>query len=151
MNETLFHIAFEEAQAAFQEDEVPVGAVIFDSRTAAPIAAAHNATEGARLPLAHAEVLAIQAACGKLGVKNLSGCSIYVTLEPCAMCAAAISLARLDALYFGAYDPKTGGVEQGARLFAHPQTHHKPQVQGGLYAEPCGALLSRFFKQKRGK
>lgn len=137
------------AQKAYESDEVPVGAVVFDTKTGAVVAAAHNQTERQKNPAAHAELLAIQKACRKLKVKRLTGYSLFVTLEPCAMCAGAVAWARLDALYFGAYDVKTGAVNQGACVFSHPQTHHKPVVQGGVHEEVCGALLTDFFKQKR--
>ena len=149
MNDALIKKALAAARKAATRDEVPVGAVIFDSKTGAVIATAFNQTERLKDPLAHAEVLAIKKACRKLDEKRLNGYSMFVTLEPCTMCAAAISLARLDVLYFGAADPKTGGVNHGARVFEHPQTHHKPRVVSGLHAEECGRLLTDFFSAKR--
>ena len=151
MNETVFNSAFELAQAAAAADEVPIGAVIFDSTTGAIIARAHNETEARHDPLAHAEILAIHRACELTGQKRLTGYSLFVTAEPCTMCAGAIAWARLDALYFGAYDPKTGAVCQGPAVFTHPQTHHKIPVQGGIHADLCGALLTTFFQSKRLK
>ena len=149
MNEDIFKTAFNLAQQAFQEDEVPVGAVIFDTKTLEIISCAYNQTEQEINPLSPAEIRAIQEACQKLKTKRLTGYSLFVTLEPCTMCAGAIAWARLDHLYFGAYDPKTGAVEQGPKVFTHPQTHHKIQITGGIHAKECGQLLSDFFKAKR--
>lgn len=151
MDDRIFQKALHLAQLAAKHDEVPVGAIIFHSQTGEIIAEAFNHVESRHDPTAHAEISAIQKAGRKLGVSKLVGYSIFVSLEPCAMCAMAIALARLDALYFGAFDPKTGGVCQGAKIFTLPQTHHKPHVQGGFYATECGALLKDFFKQKRGQ
>ncbi len=151
MNETIFKTAFSLAKEAFQADEIPVGAVIFDSKTHQIIAMARNETEERKNPLAHAEILALTAAFEKLHQKRLNGCSVFVTLEPCALCAAALSLARVDHVYFGAFDPKTGGIFQGCCTFEHPQTHHKPDVTGGIHADECGKLLTTFFKNKRKK
>ena len=151
MNETVFDQAFSLAEEAFRADEVPVGAVIFETNTGRVVTGARNRTEEDRDPLAHAEVLCIRQACQKLGLKRLTGYSIFVTLEPCTMCAGAIAWARLDNLYYGADDPKTGAVNQGAQVFTHPQTHHKIAVTGGIHASACGALMTRFFKQKRQK
>ena len=146
--EKIKKLAFQMAQSAFQADEVPVGAVIFNSLTGEIIAKACNQTEQNKDVLAHAELLAIRLACRKLGCKFLNGYSLYVTLEPCAMCAGAISWARLDAVYYGASDPKTGALRQGAKVFSRPQTHHKPKTR--LVSCPaCGEILSRFFKEKR--
>lgn len=149
MNEKIFKKAFQMAQTAYRHDEVPVGAVVFCSKTGEIIASAYNKTEKQKNPLAHAEIIAIQKACKKLNVKRLDGYSLFVTLEPCAMCAGAISWARLDHLYFGAFDEKTGAIEQGARVFCHSQTHHKPTVEGGINQQECSVLLTNFFKQKR--
>ena len=149
MNENIFRVAYEEALAALQADEVPVGAVLFHTQTGEVVATARNRTEENRDPLAHAELLCIQAACRKLGVKRLTGYSLFVTLEPCTMCAGAIAWARLDHLYFGAYDPKTGGVCQGSCVFTHPQTHHKINITGGIHADECGSLMTRFFQERR--
>lgn len=147
--ETILKIAYEQAQKAFKEDEVPVGAVIYNSNTGEIISTAYNETEKTKNPLAHAEILAIQKACETLNTKRLNGYSLFVTLEPCVMCAGAISHARLDAVYFGAFDPKTGAILQGAEVFKHTQTHHKPIVQGGINADENGKLLTDFFKAKR--
>ncbi len=147
--ETILKTAYEQAQKAFKEDEVPVGAVIYNSNTGEIISTAYNETEKTKNPLAHAEILAIQKACETLNTKRLNGYSLFVTLEPCVMCAGAISHARLDAVYFGAFDPKTGAILQGAEVFKHSQTHHKPIVQGGINADENGKLLTDFFKAKR--
>lgn len=148
-NETILNTAYKQALKAYQEDEVPVGAVIYNSKTKEIIATTHNQTEKLKNPLAHAETLAIQEACNFLNTKRLNGYSLFVTLEPCVMCAGALSLSRLDAIYFGAFDPKTGGICQGAEVFTHKQTHHKPIIQGGFEAQKNGKLLTDFFKEKR--
>ena len=148
-NEMILKTAYKYAEKAFQKDEVPVGAVIYNTCTKEIIACAHNQTEMKKNPLAHAEILAIQKACKKLGVKRLNGYSLFVTLEPCTMCAGALSWARLDNVFFGAFDPKTGGIQQGAKVFKHTQTHHKPNVQGGFDEEKNSQILTQFFKQKR--
>ena len=140
--------ALKEAQKAFDREEVPVGAVIFDTHTGKIIAKAHNQVENEKNPLRHAEMLAINKALKKVSDKFLSGYSIFVTLEPCVMCAGAIAWARLDTLYYGAKDPKTGAIEQGCRVFTHSQTHHKISIQTWSNLE-CGALMTRFFKRKR--
>lgn len=136
------------AQKAFQSDEVPVGAVIFDTKTREILVTACNRTETKKDVLAHAEMLAIHKACKKLNRKFLDGYSMFVTLEPCTMCAAAIAWARLDAVYYGATDPKTGGVRQGAKVFTRPQTHHK--IKNQLKSIPeCGQIMHDFFQKKR--
>lgn len=140
--------AFRLAQSAFQADEVPVGAVIFNSETGEIVAKAHNQTEQKQDVLAHAEMLAIRTASRKLRRKFLDGYSMYVTLEPCVMCAGAISWARLDAVYYGASDPKTGALRQGAKVFHRPQTHHKPKSKLIPRSE-CGEIMSSFFRAKR--
>jgi tRNA(Arg) A34 adenosine deaminase TadA len=139
--------AFEEARAAGARGEVPIGAAIM--RDGALIASAGNRTIGDDDPTAHAEVLAIRAAAGKLGSQRLTKCDLYVTLEPCAMCAAAISFARLRRLYYGADDPKGGAVEHGPRFFAQPTCHHAPEVYGGIRASDSAALLRAFFAERR--
>jgi cytidine deaminase len=113
------------------------------------IARAGNRTRELNDPTAHAEMLAIRAACAALGNERLAGLDIYVTLEPCAMCAAAIAAARLSRLCYGASDPKSGGVEHGARIFAHSQTHHRPEVFGGIDERASSALLRAFFAERR--
>lgn len=134
------------AQAA-AAGEVPVGAVI--SRGEAIVAEARNAMRGSLDPTAHAEVVAIRAAAVALGQPRLDGCTLWVTLEPCAMCAAAASLARLDAIRFAAEDPKGGGVVHGARIFAQPTCHHRPDVLGGIGESEAAALLRSFFEERR--
>ena len=139
--------ALAEATRAAQAGEVPIGAVIV--KDGAVIAHAHNLTETAHDPTAHAELLAIRQACERLGNARLNTCDLYVTLEPCAMCAAAISFARIRRLYYGASDEKGGGVEHGARVFAQPTCHHKPEIYGGIAAQESGNVLKEFFKAKR--
>ncbi len=140
--------ALEEAQKAADRGEVPVGAVVV-SPQGAVVAAAGNRTRELLDPTAHAEVLAIRAACRTLGSERLSGHDLYVTLEPCPMCAAVISFARIGRLYYGASDPKSGGVAQGPRVFSHAQCHHAPEVYDGIAAEPAEALLRAFFARLR--
>jgi tRNA(adenine34) deaminase len=142
-------LALEEAEAAAGRGEVPVGAVIVDGETGAVLARAGNRVEELADPTAHAEMLVIRAAAGGDGAPRLPACDLYVTLEPCTMCAAAVSLARIRRLYFGAYDPKGGGVEHGARVFNLPTCHHRPEVCGGLGEIAAQALLHRFFADKR--
>ncbi len=128
--------------------EVPVGAVVVDA-DGTVIAATGNRTEQNADPTAHAEMLAIREAAKIKGGPRLTECDLYVTLEPCAMCAAAIAHARLRRLYFGAYDPKSGGVEHGAKVFDHATCHHKPEVIGGMAETEAAALLQDFFKDRR--
>ncbi|SFR13039.1 nucleoside deaminase [Poseidonocella sedimentorum] len=139
--------ALEEARAAAARGEVPVGAVIV--RGGAVIARAGNRTRELSDPTAHAEVLALRAACAAAGSERIEGADLYVTLEPCPMCAAAISFARVARLYYGAADPKSGGVAQGARVFAQPQCHHAPEVYDGIGADASAELLRRFFAERR--
>jgi tRNA(Arg) A34 adenosine deaminase TadA len=141
--------ALNEARAAAARGEVPVGAVVIGP-TGLVIATAGNRTRELNDPTAHAEILAIRAACAALGQERLTGHDIYVTLEPCPMCAAAISNARLARLYYGASDPKSGGVAQPPRVFSHPQCHHTPEVYDGLSADTSEKLLKSFFAAKRG-
>ncbi len=143
-------LALDEARAAGARGEVPVGAVIV-SPAGAIVARAGNRTRELGDPTAHAEMLAIRAACAATGSERLSGHDLYVTLEPCAMCAAAVAAARIGRLYYGASDPKSGGVAQGARVFAHPQCHHVPEVYDGIAAAEAEALLKRFFAARRGQ
>ena len=139
--------ALAEAQAAAARGEVPVGAVIVQENKV--IAQAGNQTRERNDPTAHAEILAIRAACKKLGQERLTGCDLYVTLEPCPMCAAAVSNARIARLYYGASDPKSGGIGQGPRVFNHPQCHHAPEVYDGIDATAAEALLKEFFANRR--
>ncbi|MCB1310676.1 MAG: nucleoside deaminase [Sedimentitalea sp.] len=140
--------ALDEARAAGVRGEVPVGAVVVapDGRV---VAAAGNRTRELCDPSAHAEMLAIRAACAAAGSERLTGHDLYVTLEPCAMCAAVIAAARIARLYYGAADPKSGGVAHGARVFSHPQAHHVPQIYDGIGAEDSAALLRTFFAAAR--
>lgn len=140
-------LALAEARAAAERGEVPVGAVIV--RDGAVLARAGNRTLELRDPTAHAETLAIRLACEALQSERLIDCDIYVTLEPCPMCAAAISFARIRRLYFAASDPKGGAVENGVRLYRSPTCHHAPEVYGGLSESEAAALLRDFFRGKR--
>lgn len=141
-------VALEEARAAACRGEVPVGAVVVSPRGVV-VAAAGNRTREMSDPTAHAEMLALRAACAALESERLVGHSLWVTLEPCPMCAAAIGFARIGRLYFGASDPKSGGVLQGPRVFAHPQAHHAPEVYDGIGAEESATLLRDFFAARR--
>ncbi|MCA8928226.1 MAG: nucleoside deaminase [Alphaproteobacteria bacterium] len=140
-------LALAEARAAAAAGEVPVGAVLVCGDRV--LARAHNRVECDHDPTAHAEILAIRAAAHDLGTPRLEDCDLYVTLEPCAMCAQALSLARIRRLYFGAYDPKGGGVEHGARVFARTTCHHRPEVYGGVAEAEAAELLRRFFAERR--
>jgi tRNA(adenine34) deaminase len=140
-------MALEQARAAAARGEVPVGCVIV--RDGAVIASAGNRTLADRDPTAHAELVAIRAAAAALGSERLEDCDLYVTLEPCAMCAGAVSFARIRRLYYGAADPKGGAVESGVQFFASPTCHHRPEVYGGLGEAEASALLKEFFKERR--
>jgi tRNA(adenine34) deaminase len=139
--------AFDEARAADARGETPVGAVIV--RDGIVLAAAGNRTLELKDPTAHAEVLAIRAACESVGSERLPSADLYVTLEPCTLCAAAISFARIRRLYFSAGDPKGGGVEHGARFFGQPTCHHAPEVYGGFREAEAADMLRRFFRDRR--
>ena len=139
--------ALDLAREAAGAGEVPVGAVV--TCRDAIIAEAANTMRGSADPTAHAEMVAIRATAAKLGTPRLDDCTLWVTLEPCAMCAAAIALARMKALRFGAEDPKGGGVVHGARIFAQPTCHHRPDVLGGIGEEESAALLRSFFAERR--
>jgi tRNA(adenine34) deaminase len=141
-------LALEEAQAAGARGEVPVGAVLV-SPSGEVVAQAGNRTRELSDPTAHAEVLVIRAGCAALGSERLVGHDLYVTLEPCPMCAAAIAAARVARLYYGAADPKSGGVAVGARVFSHPQCHHRPEVYDGIGAAEAEGLLKAFFAGRR--
>ncbi|WP_237480687.1 nucleoside deaminase [Lichenibacterium dinghuense] len=142
-----FDIAFAEARAAAARGEVPVGAVIV--RDGAVLAAAGNRTLEDRDPTAHAEVLAIRAAARALGSERLTGCDLYVTLEPCTMCAGAVSFARLRRLYYAAEDLKGGAVDNGVRFYARPTCHHAPEVYGGIRETEAADMLRAFFRARR--
>lgn len=141
--------ALAEARLAAAAGEVPVGALLVDAASGEILARAHNRVERDADPTAHAEMLAIRAAAVNIGAKRLTGADLYVTLEPCPMCAQAISFARLRRLVFGAYDPKGGGVDHGARIFEQPTCHHRPEVVGGVQEQACAALLQGFFQDRR--
>lgn len=141
-------VALDEARAAAERGEVPVGAVVV--KAGAVIARAGNRTLADRDPTAHAEILAIRAAAATLGSERLIGCDLYVTLEPCPMCAGAISFARIRRLYYGAADPKGGAVEHGVRLYHAPTCHHAPDVLSGIGETASADLLRAFFRERRG-
>ena len=141
--------ALSEAEAAAARGEVPVGAVVVDPATGAELGRPRHPPEELNDPTAHAEVLAIRQACAALGEPRLPGLDLYVTLEPCALCAAAISFARLRRVYFGAYDPKGGAVEHGPRFFTQPTCHHAPDAYGGIDETRAAALLRGFFRERR--
>ncbi len=151
MNLKFMQRALELAQKAAAEDEVPIGAVIVDPATEQIIAEAHNQSQHVLDATAHAEIEAIRKACAKLGQNRLWNLDLYVTLEPCTMCAAAVSFARIQNLYFGAADPKGGAVINGVRFFDSPTCHHRPNVEGGIMEEESARLLQTFFRQKRKK
>ncbi len=140
-------MALDEARAAGASGEVPVGCVIV--RDGVVVARAGNRTLADRDPTAHAEIIAIRAAAASLGSERLEDCDLYVTLEPCAMCAGAVAFARIRRLYYGAADPKGGAVDNGVRFFASPTCHHRPEVYGGLAEAEAGALLTAFFRERR--
>jgi len=140
-------MALEEARMAAERGEVPIGAVIIKDGTL--IAKAGNRTRELNDPTAHAEIVAIRQACQELEDERLAGCDLYVTLEPCAMCAAAISFARIRRLYFGAADVKGGAVENGGRFYQQPTCHHAPEVYSGIAEQECAELLTEFFRKKR--
>ena len=151
--ETFFDLvvktAFIEAEKASEKGEIPVGAVIFNAERNEIIASAGNLVETTKDVTAHAEIVALRQACFKKDSVFLSDCDLYVTLEPCAMCATAISFARIRRLYFGAYDVKSGGVEHGAHVYQTSSCHFKPDVYGGIREEKASALLKNFFSELR--
>lgn len=140
-------LAFAQARAAGARDEVPIGAVVM--RDGEVLGADGNRTMADHDPTAHAEILAIRQACAASGSERLTGCDLYVTLEPCAMCAAAISFARIRRVYYAAPDPKGGGVDHGPRFFAQPTCHHAPDVYGGIRETEAAELLRDFFRERR--
>ena len=143
--------ALAEARAAADRGEVPVGAVLVDPATGVPIATDGNRVVAGSDPTAHAEMLVLRAGAFEFGSERLSGMDLYVTLEPCPMCAAAISLARIRKLIYGAEDPKSGGVDHGPRIFSQPTCHHSPEVIGGVAASDSADLLQQFFGARRGR
>jgi tRNA(adenine34) deaminase len=140
--------ALQQARAAAERGEVPIGAVIIGP-DGTVLAEAGNRTEGDCDPTAHAELLAIRAAAAKIGTPRLVDCDLHVTLEPCPMCAQAIAFARIRRLYYGASDPKGGGVEHGPRIFNQPTCHHRPEVYAGIAEQEAGELLRGFFRERR--
>lgn len=146
-DETFLRSALREAEAALEHDDVPVGCVIV--RDGRILARGHNQRELLQDPTAHAEILAITSAAEAVGSWRLEGCALYVTLEPCAMCAGAMVLARIPRVVFGAFDPKAGAAGSVLNVLAEPKLNHRPEVTGGVLAEPCGAILSEFFRKKR--
>lgn len=147
--DSYMEIALAEARMAVEAGEVPVGAVVVDGMSGEVLARAHNRVERDADPTAHAELLAIRAAATCLGAARLVTCDLYVTLEPCPMCATAISFARLRRLYYGAADPKGGGVEHGPCIFAQSTCHHRPEIYGGLEESRAATLLRDFFRARR--
>lgn len=146
-DQRLMRLALQEAEHALAENEVPVGAVIVHGQRV--IAAAHNQREQLHDPTAHAEMIAITQAAGELGSWRLEGCTLYVTLEPCPMCAGAILQARIPRVVYGAIDPKAGAVETLFQLLNDPRLNHRCDIQSGVLAAPCGEILTRFFRQQR--
>lgn len=149
-HEEYMQIALDLARRAAAEDEVPVAALVVDAASGEVVAEAFNQSAHGTDCSAHAEILAIRQACEKRGTTRLWDLDMYVTLEPCTMCAAAISFARIRHLYFGAVDEKGGAVVSGVKFYDSPTCHHRPQVTGGICADECGSLLKDFFKAKRG-
>ncbi len=143
--------ALHQARLAFAEDEVPIGAIIVNPENGEIIAEAHNLSEHDSNALAHAEIEAMRLACEKLGSNRLRGLDLYVTLEPCTMCAAAISFMRIAKVFFGAKDAKGGAICSGVKFYEAPTCHHRPLVEGGILEEDCSRLLKDFFKTKRNK
>ncbi len=141
--------ALEQAQKAYSKDEVPIGACLVDPVSKKIISKAHNQTEYGQDITAHAEILVLRKACKKLKSKRLWGLDLYVTLEPCTMCAAAISFARIRRVIYGAADEKGGGIENGAKFYQIKTCHHKPEVTSGVLAQECSDLLKKFFREKR--
>ena len=142
-------LALKEAQKAFLSDEVPVGALIIDEKTGTILSKAHNKTEHGFDPTAHAEILCIRKACQKIKQKRLWDCTLVVTLEPCTMCAAAISMARISKVIIGALDEKNGAVLSGVKFFESATCHFKPEIETGVLEQECAQILKDFFKSKR--
>lgn len=149
MVQNFMQMALDEARRAMAAGEVPIGAVLVDGHTGEVLARAHNLVDTQADPTAHAELLVIREAARMRGAKRLETCDLYVTLEPCPMCAQAISFARLRRLYYGAADPKGGGVEHGPRIFFQPTCHHRPEIYGGIDEAAAAALLREFFRERR--
>lgn len=147
--DSFMDLALAEAEAAAARGEVPIGAVLVDPATGAVLARDGNRTLEQNDPTAHAELLVIRRAAAQVGSQRLAGCDLYVTLEPCAMCTAAISFARIRRLYYGAPDPKGGAIEHGPRFFAQPTCHHRPEVYGHIGERRAAELLRGFFAERR--
>lgn len=141
--------AIDQARMALKSNEVPVGAVIIDNKTGRVVAKAHNQNITKKDSTAHAEILAIRQACEARNSPRLDNCSMYVTLEPCPMCASAISLSRIEKLYYGAHDPKSGGIESGPKIYSHKNCHHKPEIYSSIQEDESSKLLKEFFAKKR--
>jgi len=148
-DEFQMRLALKQAHKAAQSDEVPIGALIFDPSSGEIISVAANAPIQTNDPCAHAEIIAIRQAGKEIGNYRLNKLWLYVTLEPCAMCAGAIAHARLERLIYGASDPKGGAIDHGPKLFEQPTIHHRPQITKGILADECGQILKDFFKNKR--
>lgn len=148
-DEEFMLLALEEAKEAAARQEVPIGAVLVHAESGVVIASAGNRTIEMNDPTAHAEILAIRDGCAKAGAQRIPECDLYVTLEPCAMCAAAISFARIRRLVFAASDPKGGGILHGGKFFGQPTCHHRPAVENGLLADESGEILRAFFRARR--
>jgi tRNA(Arg) A34 adenosine deaminase TadA len=146
---TFMRLALEEANSAQIRDEVPIGAILVHKDTGDIIARNGNRTRETSDPTAHAEILCIRTACEKLGVQRIPDYDLYATLEPCPMCASALSFARLNRVIFGATDSKSGGLNDSLNLYTHSQLHHKPKIVSGILSEECGQILKDFFKRKR--
>ena len=149
--EFYMQLAYDEAKKAAAADEVPIGAVVVDMKEGEVVSVAHNLSEHSGNASDHAEMIALRQACEKLGTNRLRGMELYVTLEPCTMCAAAISFMRIEKLYIGAEDKKGGGVLNGVKFYDAPTCHHRPQVISGIMSEECSQLLKDFFAKKRKK
>lgn len=149
LDHTRMNAALEEARLAAARNEVPIGAVLVNSQNGDIVARAGNLSLEQNDPTAHAEMLVIRSLCAQIGAQRIPDYDLYVTLEPCPMCAAAISFARIRRLVIGAEDPKSGGVLHGPKLYQHSQLHHKPQVESGVLAEDSSALLKSFFAVRR--
>lgn len=150
-NEDYMKKAIELAKQADNADEIPVGCLIVDPASGSIVAQTHNLSQHSEDATAHAEILALREACKKLKQNRLRGMDMYVTLEPCTMCAAAISFARIERLYFGAYDAKGGAVANGVKFYDQPTCHHRPEVCGGILENECSQILKDFFRRKRLK
>ncbi len=147
--EFFMRAALDEAEKAYAAQEVPIGAVLVDNATGAILSRAFNQTIAQSDPTAHAEILALRQVCAQRGAQRIPDTTLYVTLEPCPMCAAALSYARISHIVFGASDAKSGGLVSGPQLGQHPVLHHKPSITGGILADACGDLLKRFFQERR--